>query len=169
MNDGHECVVFDIHIDAIHALVEQGAVGADSLENLVSRLEKPRAVWLMVPAALVDRELEALTGFLETGDIVIDGGNSYYRDDIRPGSELKKRGLHYVDVGTSGGVFGLERGHCLMIGGETEIVQHLYPIFTTLAPGVSAAPRTPGRQEHQGTAEQGFFIAGRKELATLSK
>ncbi len=160
INGGHECVVFDIHSEAVQTLAAEGAVGADSLENLVSRLDKPRAIWLMVPAALVDQELEELTGLLEAGDIVIDGGNSYYRDDIRRGSELKKRGILYVDVGTSGGVFGLERGYCLMIGGEAGIVQHLNPIFATLAPGVDSAPRTPGRQEHRGTAEQGFLHCG---------
>ena len=157
---GHECVVYDVHAKAVEKLAGQGAVGADSLGDLVSRLAKPRAVWLMVPAAAVDQELAALVPLLAAGDIVIDGGNSYYRDDIRRGTELKPRGIHYVDVGTSGGVAGLERGYCLMIGGEQEVVRRLAPIFATLAPGVDAAPRTPGRQKRDGTAEQGFLHCG---------
>ena len=157
---GHECVVYDVSAKAFETLMVQGAVGADALGDLVSQLSKPRAVWLMVPAAVVDQELAVLVPLLESGDIVIDGGNSYYRDDIRRGAELKPRGIHYVDVGTSGGVGGLERGYCLMIGGEKEIVRHLAPIFATLAPGVDAAPRTPGRQKRDGTAEQGFLHCG---------
>ena len=157
---GHECVVYDVSAKAVETLMVQGAVGADALGDLVSQLSKPRAVWLMVPAAVVDQELAVLVPLLESGDIVIDGGNSYYRDDIRRGAELKPRGIHYVDVGTSGGVGGLERGYCLMIGGEKEIVRHLAPIFATLAPGVDAAPRTPGRQKRDGTAEQGFLHCG---------
>jgi 6-phosphogluconate dehydrogenase len=160
MQGGHACVVHDVGPQAVDALVEQGAIGAYSLGDLISRLSKPRAVWLMVPAGVVDQELAALIPLLEAGDIVIDGGNSYYHDDIRRAAELKARGLHYVDVGTSGGVAGLERGYCLMIGGEQEIVQHLAPIFATLAPGVDAAPRTPGRPDHTGTAEQGFLHCG---------
>ena len=157
---GHECVVYDVHAKAVEKLAGQGAVGADSLGDLVSRLAKPRAVWLMVPAAAVDQELAALVPLLAARDIVIDGGNSHYRDDIRRGTELKPRGIHYVDVGTSGGVAGLERGYCLMIGGEQEVVRRLAPIFATLAPGVDAAPRTPGRQKRDGTAEQGFLHCG---------
>ena len=157
---GHECVVYDVSAKAVETLMVQGAVGTDALGDLVSQLSKPRAVWLMVPAAVVDQELAVLVPLLESGDIVIDGGNSYYRDDIRRGAELKPRGIHYVDVGTSGGVGGLERGYCLMIGGEKEIVRHLAPIFATLAPGVDAAPRTPGRQKRDGTAEQGFRHGG---------
>jgi len=160
MKGGHECVVYDVHPKAVEKLVDQDAVGADSLEDLVSRLSKPRAVWLMVPAAVVDQELGMLVPLLEAGDIVIDGGNSYYRDDIRRGAQLKPRGIHYVDVGTSGGVAGPERGYCLMIGGEKEIVRHLTPIFATLAPGVGTAPRTPGRQKRESTAEQGFLHCG---------
>ncbi|MGA9033841.1 MAG: decarboxylating 6-phosphogluconate dehydrogenase [Sulfuricaulis sp.] len=157
---GHQCVIYDVRAQAVEKLADLGAVGASSLGDLVSRLSRPRAVWLMVPAAAVDQELATLVPLLEAGDIVIDGGNSYYRDDIRRGAELKPRGIHYVDVGTSGGVAGLERGYCLMIGGEKEVVRHLAPIFATLAPGVDAAPRTPGRQKRDGTAEQGFLHCG---------
>jgi len=157
---GHECVVYDVDTQAVAQLTEQGATGAGSLEEFVSQLAVPRVIWLMLPAAIVDQVLVKLSDLLEAGDIVIDGGNSYYRDDIRRGVELEPQGIHYVDVGTSGGVAGLERGYCLMIGGEKEIVEHLVPIFATLAPGVSAAPRTPGRQQHKGTAEQGFLHCG---------
>jgi 6-phosphogluconate dehydrogenase len=157
---GHECVVYDVSANAVEKLTNQGAIGADALEDLVSRLSKPRAVWFMVPAAAVDQELAAIVPLLEAGDIVIDGGNSFYRDDIRRGAELKPRRIHFVDVGTSGGVAGFERGYCLMIGGEKEITRHLAPIFATLAPGIDAAPRTPGRQKRDGTAEQGFLHCG---------
>jgi len=160
MKDDHKCVVFDMNASAIKQLAKQGAIGSDSLKDFVSRLTKPRAIWLMVPAAVVDKELAALTPLLEAGDIVIDGGNSFYRDDIRRGAEMKAHGIHYVDVGTSGGVAGLERGFCLMIGGEKEIVQHLSPIFASLAPGVGTAPRTPGRDKNESTAEQGFLHCG---------
>src|SRR5678809_1182541 len=125
LRDSHECVVFDINANAVAALAEQGAVGADSLADFVARLSTPRTVWLMLPAAIVDKELAALAPLLEAGDIIIDGGNSFYRDDMRRGAELKKKGIHYVDVGTSGGIAGRERGYCLMIGGEQEIVSHL--------------------------------------------
>jgi len=160
IKDGHKCVVFDVSKNAITALTAQGAIGADSLEDFVSRLSKPRAVWLMVPAGVVDQELAALAPLLEAGDIIIDGGNSFYRDDIRRGAELNQQGIHYVDVGTSGGVAGLERGYCLMIGGKSDIVNHLNPIFASLAPGVNAAPRTPGRDINDGTAQQGFLHCG---------
>ena len=156
----HECVVYDVQAEAIKKLLHPGAVGASSLEDLVARLAKPRAIWLMVPAAVVDQTLAMLVPLLEGGDIVIDGGNSYYHDDIRRGAELKPRGIHYVDVGTSGGVAGFERGHCLMIGGETDVVRHLAPIFATLAPGVDAAPPTPGRQKRDSTAEEGYLHCG---------
>ena len=157
---GHECVVYDVHAEAVKKLVHPGAIGASSLEDLVTRLAKPRAVWLMVPAALVDQLLAMLVPLLEEGDIVIDGGNSYYHDDIRRGDELKQQGIHYLDIGTSGGVAGIENGYCLMIGGEKEIVQHLDPVFATLAPGVDAAPPTPGRQQRVSTAEQGYLHCG---------
>jgi 6-phosphogluconate dehydrogenase len=157
---GHECVVYDVHAEAIKKLLYRGVVGASSLEGLVARLAKPRVVWLMVPAAVVDQTLVQLAPLLEAGDTVIDGGNSYYRDDIRRGAELDPRGIHYVDVGTSGGVAGLDRGYCLMIGGDTEIVRRLAPIFATLAPGVDAAPPTPGRQNRDSTAEQGYLHCG---------
>lgn len=160
MKDGHECVVFDVNTGAVVKLATQGAIGADSLEEFVARLSKPRAIWFMLPAAVVDQELTVLAPLLEAGDIVIDGGNSYYRDDMRRGAELKQKGIHYVDVGTSGGTAGLERGYCLMIGGEQEIVSHLIPIFTSLAPGVNAAPRTPGWENYDSTAEQGFLYCG---------
>jgi len=160
IKQGHECVVYDIHEQAVKKIVEQGAIGADSLNDFVARLSTPRAIWLMVPAGIVDQELVELAPLLEAGDIIIDGGNSFYRDDIRRGAEMQQHGIHYIDVGTSGGVAGLERGYCLMIGGEQEIVSHLYPIFASLAPGVNAASRTPGRDEHKGTAEQGFLHCG---------
>ena len=160
MNDGHECVVFDINAGAVTDLAAQGAVGAHSLEDFLGKLSKPRAIWLMLPAAIVDQELAALAPLLEAGDIVIDGGNSFYRDDIRRGAELKQKGIHYVDVGTSGGIAGLEGGYCLMIGGEEAIVSHLHPIFASLAPGVRAAPPTPGREKGASTAEQGFLYCG---------
>jgi 6-phosphogluconate dehydrogenase len=133
----HECVVYDVNANAVSALAQRGIVGTASPGQLVAALRPPRAIWLMVPAAVVDRELEKLVTLLAPGDIVIDGGNSYYRDDLRRGLELKSRGIHYIDVGTSGGVMGIERGYCLMIGGEKEIVEHLKPIFAALAPGVA--------------------------------
>ena len=160
MKDGHECVVFDMNTSAVQKLAAQGAIGAGSLKDFVSRLAKPRAIWLMVPAAVVDQELEALTPLLEPGDMLIDGGNSFYRDDIRRGAELNRHEIHYLDVGTSGGVAGLGRGYCLMIGGEEEIVRHLNPIFASLAPGVDAATPTPGRDKNKGTADQGFLHCG---------
>jgi 6-phosphogluconate dehydrogenase len=160
MNDGHECVVFDINAGAVTNLAAQGAVGARSLEDFMARLSTPRPVWLMLPAAIVDQELAGLAPLLEAGDIVIDGGNSFYRDDIRRGAELKQKGIHYVDVGTSGGIAGLAGGYCLMIGGEEEIVSHLHPIFASLAPGVGTAPPTPGRENGDSTAEQGFLYCG---------
>ncbi len=157
---GHTCVVYDVHAEAVRALEGPGIAGASSLADLVGRLARPRAIWLMVPAAVVDRELEELSPLLEEGDVVIDGGNSFYRDDVRRGSGLEPRGVHYVDVGTSGGVAGLERGYCLMIGGEAEIVRRLDPVFATLAPGVGAASRTPGRGDRPGTAERGYLHCG---------
>jgi 6-phosphogluconate dehydrogenase len=160
MNDGHKCVAFDVNAGSVAKLAAQGAVGVDSLKEFVARLSKPRAIWLMLPAAVVDQELTALASLLEAGDIIIDGGNSYYRDDIRRGAELKQKGIHYLDVGTSGGTAGLERGYCLMIGGEKEIADHLNPIFASLAPGVEAAAPTPGRENCDSTAEQGFLYCG---------
>jgi len=160
MKAGHECVVFDINASAVAELAAQGALGVDSLGNFVARLSKPRAIWLMLPAAFVDQELAALASLIEAGDILIDGGNSFYHDDIRRAAELKKKGIHYVDVGTSGGIAGRERGYCLMIGGEQEVVNHLKPIFASLAPGVEAAVSTPGREKSDGTAEQGFLYCG---------
>jgi 6-phosphogluconate dehydrogenase len=157
---GHQCVVFDRSADAVKELVKDKAAGAASLAEFVQKLTKPRAIWLMVPAAVVDASIADLLPLLERGDILIDGGNSYYVDDIRRAKDLSAKGIHYVDVGTSGGVWGLERGYCMMIGGETEIVRHLDPIFTTLAPGLGEVPRTPGREKLGGTAEQGYLHCG---------
>ena len=160
LRNGHKATVFDRSQSAIDALVQEGAVGATSLTDLVSKLEAPRAIWLMVPAAAVDSTIEELLPLLETGDTIIDGGNSYYIDDIRRAKHIAPKGIHYVDVGTSGGVWGLERGYCMMIGGENEIVQRLDPIFRTLAPGIGDIPRTVGRLENQGTAELGYLHCG---------
>jgi len=161
MRGGHECVVFDRSPQAVAELAKEQAVGASSLTDFVAKLEKPRAIWLMVPAAVVDKAIADLLPLLEPGDILIDGGNSYYIDDIRRAKELTPRGIQYVDVGTSGGVWGLERGYCMMIGGEDAVVKHLDPVFATLAPGRGEAiPRTPGREKFGGTAEQGYLHCG---------
>jgi len=160
LRDGHRASVFDRSQAAIDALVKEGATGASSLGDLVSKLEAPRSIWLMVPAAAVDSTIEELLPLLQPGDTIIDGGNSYYIDDIRRAKHIAPRGIHYVDVGTSGGVWGLERGYCMMIGGEKEIVQRLDPIFRTLAPGIGDIPRTVGRPENQGTAELGYLHCG---------
>jgi 6-phosphogluconate dehydrogenase len=160
LKGGHDCVVFDTNKDNVKELVDEGAMGAFSLDDFAAKLKPPRAAWLMVPAAVVDSTLRDLTARLQKGDIIIDGGNSYYVDDIRRAKELNPKGIHYVDVGTSGGVMGLERGYCLMIGGETEVVRHLDPIFKTLAPGRGDIPRTPGREKAKGTAEEGYLHCG---------
>ena len=157
---GHTCVVYDRSQEAVKQLAGEGAKGSASLDEFVSKLSQPRAVWLMVPAAVVDATLKDLAPRLQSGDIVIDGGNSYYIDDIRRAKELSARGIHYVDAGTSGGVWGLERGYCLMIGGEKEAVQRLDPIFKSLAPGRGDIPRTPGREKQGGTAEDGYLHCG---------
>jgi 6-phosphogluconate dehydrogenase len=160
MSKSHSCVVFDARAEAVSALETDGATGASSLEDLVAKLQRPRAIWLMVPAALVDDELQALMPILEDGDIVIDGGNSFYRDDVRRAERLRESGVHYVDVGTSGGVAGQDRGYCLMIGGEEAIVRHLQPVFAALAPGGGTAPRTPGRSGALAPSEEGYLRCG---------
>jgi len=157
---GHQCVAFDRNADSVKEVAAEGAIAAASIDDFVKKLQKPRAVWLMVPAAVVDSTLAQLAEKLDHGDIVIDGGNSYYIDDIRRAKELASKGLHYVDVGTSGGVWGLERGYCLMIGGENQIVEHLDPLFKSLAPGRGDIPRTPGRDKVPGTAEEGYLHCG---------
>src|SRR4051812_27903446 len=157
---GHECVVFDMSPKAVAELAKEKAIGTASLAEFVKTLSKPRAVWLMVPAGVVDKSIADLLPHLEPGDILIDGGNSYYVDDIRRAKELKPQGIHYVDVGTSGGVWGLERGYCMMVGGEPEVVGYLEPIFAALAPGQGDIPRTPGREKLGGTAEQGWLHCG---------
>ena len=160
LKGGHECVVFNRSPKPVEELAREKAVPATSLTDLVSKLKKPRAVWMMVPAAIVDEMIASVARDLEPGDILIDGGNSYYIDDIRRAKELAPRRVHYVDVGTSGGVWGLERGYCMMIGGETEAIQHLAPLFATLAPGMGSIARTPGREKIRGTAEQGYLHCG---------
>lgn len=161
MDDGHTCVAYDVTAAAVDALAKDGATGTKTLKDFVAALSTPRAIWIMVPAAVVDSTLADLVPLLDKGDIVIDGGNSYYKDDIRRAKELEPKGIHYVDVGTSGGIFGLERGFCLMIGGEEKIVKHLDSIFATIAPGVDSAPRTPGRTGTPSTAEQGYLHCGK--------
>ncbi len=160
MKKGHTCVVFDTRPDAVATSQAAGATGATSVGDLIAKLQRPRAIWLMVPAAIVDDELNALAPHLEDGDIIIDGGNSYYRDDVRREQTLRAAGQHYVDVGTSGGVAGEERGYCLMIGGEKPIVEHLEPIFSALAPGAGTAARTPGRSGASTASEEGFLHCG---------
>ncbi len=159
INKGHNCVVFDRSPEAVSELVKERVIGAASLAEFVKKLEKPRAIWLMVPAAVVDQTIADLLPHLDAGDILIDGGNSYYIDDIRRAKELSPK-FHYVDVGTSGGVWGLERGYCMMIGGEKDVVQRLDPIFSALAPGIGDIPRTSGREKAGGTAEQGYLHCG---------
>lgn len=160
LHGGHKCVVFDTNAASVDALVKEGALGATSLEDLLSKLNGQRAVWMMVPAAAVDHMIGLISVLMKPGDILIDGGNSYYIDDIRRAKELAKSGIHYVDVGTSGGIWGMERGYCQMIGGDLETVQHLDPIFKTLAPGRGDVPRTPGREKVGGTAEEGYLHCG---------
>jgi len=157
---GHQCVVYDLHAEAVQALVQEGALGANSLEDLATKLKAPRAVWMMIPAAVVDPTLKALLPFLDADDAIVDGGNSHYHDDIRRATELKPKGIHYADAGTSGGVWGAERGYCLMIGGDGAIVQRLEPILSALAPNIDSAPRTPGREKVGGTAEHGYLHCG---------
>jgi 6-phosphogluconate dehydrogenase len=157
---GHQCVVFDMSPKAVQGLVEEKAVGSSSLADFVNKLQKPRVVWLMVPAAVTDKTITDLLPHLEAEDILIDGGNSYYVDDIRRAKELAPKKIHYVDVGTSGGIWGLERGYCMMIGGENGVVKHLDPIFATLAPGIGQIERTPGRDKVGGTAEHGYLHCG---------
>ena len=160
LKGGHRCVVFDTSPNAVNEMVQEQASGSSSLQDFARKLDKPRAVWLMVPAAAVDDTIAGVLPYLEAEDILIDGGNSYYVDDIRRARELAPKRLHYVDVGTSGGIWGLERGYCMMIGGEGAVVQHLDPIFSTLAPGAGDISRTPGREKLDGTAEQGYLHCG---------
>src|SRR5262245_50411344 len=160
IKNGHDCVVFDVFPKAVEALAKEKATGASSLQDFVKKLARPRAVWLMVPAAVVDKTIADLAPLLESGDIVIDGGNSYYIDDLRRAKALTPKGIHYVDVGTSGGVWGLERGYCMMIGGEEAVVKRLDPIFARLAPGIGDIDRTRGRDKAKGTAEQGYLHCG---------
>src|SRR6202453_5255165 len=160
LNNGHTAVVYDRSAQVVQDLEKQKAVGASSLANMVTKLSKPRAIWLMIPAAVVDQTIAEIAPHLESGDILIDGGNSYYIDDIRRSEALAPKGIQYVDVGTSGGVWGLERGYCLMIGGPTAAVEYLEPIFKTIAPGVGDIPRTPGREKIGGTAEEGYLHCG---------
>ena len=160
LKGGHQCVVFDMSPKAVQELTQEKALGASSLADFVKKLEKPRTVWLMVPAAVVDKSIADILPLLEKGDILIDGGNSYYIDDIRRAKELAPKGIHYVDVGTSGGVWGLERGYCMMIGGEPEVVKRLDPIFARLAPGAGDIARTPGREKANGTSERGYLHCG---------
>ncbi|PYX93844.1 MAG: decarboxylating 6-phosphogluconate dehydrogenase [Acidobacteria bacterium] len=160
MRGGHQCVVFDRSADAVKGLANEGATGVSSLDEFIAKLNKPRAVWLMIPAAVVDSQLQELAPRMQKEDTIIDGGNSYYIDDIRRAQELAAKGIYYVDVGTSGGVFGLERGYCQMIGGDTNIVTRLDPIFKTLAPGLGNIPRTPDREKAAGTAEEGYLHCG---------
>jgi 6-phosphogluconate dehydrogenase len=161
MKDGHSCVGYDVSADAVKALEAEGAGGATTLAEFAAKLEKPRTVWVMVPAGeITDKTIHAVAEVLEAGDVIIDGGNTYYHDDIRHAGELKEQGIHHVDVGTSGGVWGFERGFCLMIGGETEVVERLGPLFLSIAPGVGSAPRTPGRSGDPSTSEQGYYHCG---------
>lgn len=160
LKGGHQCVVYDMSAKAVAEVAKDKAIGTASLAEFAKSLTKPRTVWLMVPAGVVDKTVAGLLPYLESGDIVIDGGNSYYIDDIRRTRELKPKGIHYVDVGTSGGVWGLERGYCMMIGGEPEVVKHLDPLFATLAPGFGDIARTPGREKKTGTSEQGYLHCG---------
>ncbi len=160
MKGGHTCTVFDMSPKSVEELAKEGATGSSSIKDFVGKLLKPRAIWLMIPAAVVDSTIAEIVPLLEAGDILIDGGNSYYIDDIRRAKELAPKGIHYVDVGTSGGVWGLERGYCMMIGGPDAAVQHLDPIFKTIAPGIGDIPRTAGREKLGGTAEQGYLHCG---------
>src|SRR5215468_1869336 len=160
LRNDHQCVVFDRSANAVRDLVKEKAIGAASLEEFAGKLTKPRAVWLMVPVGAVDQSIADLLPHLDRGDILIDGGNSYYIDDIRRAKELRPKGIHYVDVGTSGGIWGLERGYCMMIGGEVPVVKRLEPIFRRLAPGTGGIPRTPGREKLDGTAEEGYLHCG---------
>ena len=160
MRGGHECVVYDVASKAVQQLESEGAVGATSLDDFVAKLSPPRAAWVMVPAGYTGQTVDELAERMEAGDIIIDGGNSYYRDDIDRARTLEPKGIHYVDVGTSGGIFGLERGFCLMIGGEKAVVDHLDPLFRTIAPGVAGAPPTPGRNGGASTAEHGYLHCG---------
>jgi 6-phosphogluconate dehydrogenase len=161
MTDGHHCVGYDVSPDPVKALEQEGMTGSDSLQEFASKLERPRTAWIMVPAGeITDRTIQSVAEVFESGDVIIDGGNTHYRDDIRHAAELRERGIHHVDCGTSGGVWGLRRGFCLMIGGEQEVVERLYPLFESIAPGVDSAPRTPGREGEPKPSEHGYLHCG---------
>ncbi len=160
MRANHRCVIYDIQPEAVQVLVKEGAIGATSLQDFVDQLSQPRTLWMMMPAAAVDSTLNALVPRLQWNDVVVDGGNSYYHDDISRAAELKAKGIHYVDVGTSGGVWGAERGYCMMIGGDEAVVRSLDPVLASLAPSIDAAPRTPGREKRSGTSELGYLYCG---------
>ena len=166
LRDGHECVVYGRKADAFAELAKEGAIGTTDLDEFVAKLSTPRAIWIMVPAAAVDQVIDKLVQRLEPDDIIIDGGNSYYKDDIIRAKRLQPNGIHYMDVGTSGGVFGLERGYCMMIGGEEQTVKHLEPVFATLAPGLGDIERTPGCSDEPSQAEQGFLHCGPAHYST---
>ncbi len=160
MKAGIDCIVYDRNTESVASMEKEGATGVGSIEDLVAGLARPRAIWMMVPACVVDEVIDSIAPFLEQGDMVIDGGNSYYRDDIRRSRQLLDKGIQYLDVGTSGGVWGVDRGYCMMIGGEKEVIARLDPVFAALAPGIDAAPRTPGRDKSRGTAELGYLHCG---------
>src|SRR6201999_1925765 len=157
MRGGHECVVWDVSADAVAALVAEGAIGAATLEEFTAKLALPRVAWIMIPAGITGDTVDKLSTMFESGDIIIDGGNSNYRDDIHRADGLRPKGIHYIDIGTSGGVFGLDRGYCMMIGGDTDAVQHIDPLLKTIAPGVGTTPRTPGATGEPSQAEQGYL------------
>ena len=170
MRHGHECFVFDLNAESVKQLESEGATGAGRIEELVQKMQKPRAIWVMVPAgAPTEKTIEGLSNLMSAGDVIIDGGNSHFKDDVRRAKLLEKKGIHYADIGTSGGIWGTERGYCLMIGSEKEVFERLEPIFKTLAPGLGQIERTPGRENMDSTAEQGYLHCGQRAPAILSR